>query len=626
MSLHKKTMIVFSGLVFISIAAAAPADFTGTVVGTHASGWTAAGPVVLADIPSMQYRELVSGECYGPCFSPDGKSIAYVKSGQIYTVKADGSALPQATGIQVCPASPRPLFQSYPAIYWLNLRDTAQYFYWSRNNTAWWDGTRSSGAEGLFRCKVGTTAVQQLVNGAYTWAGFSADGTRAVGMRDDYRQVCFDLVAKTSYLVPTTTNNCNSSISADGSMVACLLGPETSYSPYDQGAMLVRNWWGGDTVRVVVSLCLWDAPRWSHSVSNIMVMQLGRDLEHAGHDCSSAFTSSSTIGAGMLYNVSNRDTLRIPEFYDFYTPFDYFKTTIGPIDTPSAASPDFSPSNNGLLPGDTTITIRTATTGAFIRYTTNGTQPTATQGTLISSSSGTVRITVGVSDTIVMQAIAFKTGMKPSGVATKRYWVEMQPFTITAPQAGQKYRVGDTLIVKWTMAGGVSPSGVNVQLSLNDGKYFDPINALSIHILDSAWGDFRWPIPAFFNGASTITSTAIVRVCVYDFEEIGANSGRFSIASPTSARSVLSPVPSPENFSITGNSGRLVVFHTGADDQIVRIFSMKGAPLSALIAQARNEIAWDGRDQQGNAVPTGLYWARQAHGKSLLFFMSPNRK
>lgn len=69
----------------------------------------------------------------------------------------------------------------------------------------------------------------------------------------------------------------------------------------------------------------------------------------------------------------------------------------------------------GFLPGSRTIPLTTATPGATIRYTVDGSEPTETTGTAAAS------ITLGISRSI--RARAFKTGMLPSVTTTRTYLI-----------------------------------------------------------------------------------------------------------------------------------------------------------------------------------------------------------
>jgi hypothetical protein len=80
--------------------------------------------------------------------------------------------------------------------------------------------------------------------------------------------------------------------------------------------------------------------------------------------------------------------------------------TYSVINIPPAAAPAFS-----SVAGSSTVTITSATSGALIRYTTNGSIPTETNGTLYS-------IPVRISAPTTLQAIAYESGFTDSPVTS----------------------------------------------------------------------------------------------------------------------------------------------------------------------------------------------------------------
>ena len=77
------------------------------------------------------------------------------------------------------------------------------------------------------------------------------------------------------------------------------------------------------------------------------------------------------------------------------------------------AAPTFNPVA-GTYASAQTVTISTSTGGASIRYTTDGSTPSATAGTVYSSA-----VTIGVNTTL--NAVAYKSGMAVSPVSTGYY-------------------------------------------------------------------------------------------------------------------------------------------------------------------------------------------------------------
>ena len=85
------------------------------------------------------------------------------------------------------------------------------------------------------------------------------------------------------------------------------------------------------------------------------------------------------------------------------------------------AAPAFSP-GGGAFDSTQTVSISTTTGGASIRYTSNGTTPSSTVGTVYSSA-------VAISATATLQAIAYETGMTNSPVTSAVYTINALPTT-----------------------------------------------------------------------------------------------------------------------------------------------------------------------------------------------------
>lgn len=117
------------------------------------------------------------------------------------------------------------------------------------------------------------------------------------------------------------------------------------------------------------------------------------------------------------------------------------------------SAPQFSPAA-GTFNTPQTVSITSATSGASIRYTTNGTTPTSTTGSLYSGS-------FSLSSTTTLKAIAYKAGMTDSTVTTGIY-----TFTETVSQPNPAS--GPSLVHQYSSAtystgGSVSSFGNAVQ-------------------------------------------------------------------------------------------------------------------------------------------------------------------
>jgi hypothetical protein len=86
------------------------------------------------------------------------------------------------------------------------------------------------------------------------------------------------------------------------------------------------------------------------------------------------------------------------------------------------ATPTLTPqSASGPAGSSIRVMISTATLGAKLRYTTDGSKPTSTHGTLIAAESGSAPIPCVFGRTLKLQAIAFKPGWTDSAIAVGYY-------------------------------------------------------------------------------------------------------------------------------------------------------------------------------------------------------------
>jgi Chitobiase/beta-hexosaminidase C-terminal domain len=114
------------------------------------------------------------------------------------------------------------------------------------------------------------------------------------------------------------------------------------------------------------------------------------------------------------------------------------------------ATPAFNPAA-GTYTGSVTVTISDATSGATIRYTTDGSTPTA------ASSVYTGPITVTQSRTI--RAIAMKSGMLDSAVASATYTVRTATPTFNPP--------GGTYVLNLTVSISTTTPGATIYYTTN---------------------------------------------------------------------------------------------------------------------------------------------------------------
>jgi len=128
-------------------------------------------------------------------------------------------------------------------------------------------------------------------------------------------------------------------------------------------------------------------------------------------------TPSETVGT--LYSgpvsVSTSETLTAIAYESGFTDSNVVSATynIGVIPT-QVADPSFTPAG-GTYTGTQNVSISTSTAGATIRYTTDGSTPSETNGTIGTS--------VSISSTKTLKAIAYESGFTDSNVVSATYTI-----------------------------------------------------------------------------------------------------------------------------------------------------------------------------------------------------------
>ncbi len=139
--------------------------------------------------------------------------------------------------------------------------------------------------------------------------------------------------------------------------------------------------------------------------------------------------SEPTSTNGTLYSspvtLSQNTTLRAKAYKDGMTE----STVTSGIYTIKCVAPEFSPAP-GTYTSAQSVTITSATAGATIRYTTDGTTPSQSNGQVYSSP-------VSISANTTLQAIAYKSGMNDSEIASGMYVIQSgSPCAITKINGG----------------------------------------------------------------------------------------------------------------------------------------------------------------------------------------------
>ncbi len=89
------------------------------------------------------------------------------------------------------------------------------------------------------------------------------------------------------------------------------------------------------------------------------------------------------------------------------------------------------------------------------------------------------------------------------------------PVQVNAPNGGEQYRVGDSLIVRWT-ADTSWVLSVGIELSVDSGASWIPLTRTSsVRVGDADWGRFAFQLPDSLDGKSLVSNRCLVTVYEY---------------------------------------------------------------------------------------------------------------
>ena len=179
--------------------------------------------------------------------------------------------------------------------------------------------------------------------------------------------------------------------------------------------------------------------------------------------------SSNQYNSGITINTTT--TLKAKAFKSGWNPSTTTSATYTIIQ--SVATPVFSPDGGTYYPS-VSVSITCSTSGATIRYTTNGSNPT--------SSSPIYSSPISITSTTTLKAKAFKSGWNESAIANSSYSIEM-PQTVATPTFSPS---GGTYTSAQSVTISCSTPGATIRYTTNGSEptssstiYSRPINVSS---------------------------------------------------------------------------------------------------------------------------------------------------
>jgi hypothetical protein len=249
---------------------------------------------------------------------------------------------------------------------------------------------------------------------------------------------------------------------------------------------------------------------------------------HYTTDGSTPTTTTGTLYSGPVA-VGQSETLKAIAFESGFTNSNVTSASY----TIQCAAPTFSPGSGTYING-VTVSLSTATSGASVRYTTDGSTPTSTTGTLYA---GPISITA----TTTVKAIAVKSGLADSAVTTVTYIIQCDAPTFS-PVAGT-YSSAQTVSISTTT------SGASIRYTI-DGS--TPTSATG----------------TLYTGPITIGSTTTLKAIAFasGLSDSTVTSGTYTITVPQTAAPTFTPAggtySTTQNVSIASSTNGASIRYT----------------------------------------------------------------
>lgn len=172
--------------------------------------------------------------------------------------------------------------------------------------------------------------------------------------------------------------------------------------------------------------------------------------------------------------------------------------------------------------------------------------------------------------------------------------VQRESITLTEPNGGETYSVGEEITIRWSATEGIS--GVTIEVSADNGKTWKFITRDNgLQSSDPDFGAYPWAIPESIDGAALTTESVLIKVADY-FDASRASDRSEQPFTIAGSGEVLTPggvVMPAEGIEVHWDGSRGAVSFQKSGRYRVRLFDPAGRAAQSLVSNGGEPLAWD---------------------------------
>jgi len=256
-----------------------------------------------------------------------------------------------------------------------------------------------------------------------------------------------------------------------------------------------------------------------------------------------------------------------------------FSDTIEVVAVEAVATPTFSPPA-GTYSSSQSVTVSCATSGATIRFTLDGSEPTSSSA----SYSGPISVSSG---TVTVRAKAFKSGMTDSDTASATYTIEPPVSKVATPTFSPS---GGSYSSSQNVALSCSTSGATIRYTTDGSEPSSSSTAYSSSIQVSSTTTVK--VKAFKSGMTTSDTASVTYIInptgglgFLEIALIGGVVGAVAVAGVVvykiRKRPKKQPTPAPKMLRIQAEPRELLADGKSKSTITLQLLDEKGTPIAA---------------------------------------------